>query len=54
MPFFLLEPLPPKMSVHGPGSRTFLSVTVQPKIVGVKLLKHAHAMGQVEAAPGEI
>ena len=34
--------------------RTFLVITVQSKVVGVKLLKHAPAMGQVEAAPEQV
>ena len=29
-------------------------VTVQLKVAGVKLLKHALAMGQVEASPGQV
>ena len=35
-------------------SRTFLMVTVQSKVAGVKLLKHAPAMGQFEAALGKM
>ena len=36
------------------SSKTFLAVTVQLKVAVVKLLKHAPAMGQVEAAPGQV
>ena len=40
---------------HWYSSRTFLTVTVKSKIVGGEtLLKHALAMGQVEAAPGQV
>ena len=35
---------------HRYSSRTFLAVTVQSKVAGVKLVKHALPMGQVEAA----
>ena len=33
---------------------TFLSITVQSKVAGVKLLKHALDIGQVETAPGQV
>ena len=39
---------------HRHSSKIFLAVTVQSKVVVVKLLKHAPAMGQVEAAPGQV
>ena len=39
---------------HRYSSKTFLAITVQSKVAGVKLLKHAPAMGQVEAAPGQV
>ena len=39
---------------HRYSSRTFLVVTVQSEVAGVKLLKHDPAMGQVEAAPGQV
>ena len=39
---------------HRYSSRTFLAVTVQSKVVGVKLLKHAPVTGQVKAAPGQV
>ena len=38
---------------HRYSSRTFLVLTVQSKVAGVKLLKHAPAMGQVET-PSEM
>ena len=38
---------------HRYSSKTFLAITVQSKVAGVKLLKHAPAMGQVKAAPGK-
>ena len=39
---------------HRYSSKTFLAITVQSKVAGVKLFKHAPAMGQVEAAPGQV
>ena len=39
---------------HWYSSKTFLAVTVQSKVAVVKLLKHAPAMGQVLAAPGQV
>ena len=38
---------------HRYSSKTFLAITVQSKVAGVKLLKHAPAMGQVET-PSEM
>ena len=39
---------------HRYSSKTFLAITVQAKVAWLKLLKHAQAMGQVEATPGQV
>ena len=39
---------------HRYSSKTFLAITVQSKVAGGKLLKHARLWVEVEAAPGQV